>query len=334
MCNIYERLYSMVTVNNLMSTVNLTSNNKNNHKMKEYRVSFQGSQDEFASKTPRKKGTFLAKLKSLFSQKKPVVEIKKDNKQASYMQNKKKAFCLIANNGIDSNLASIFPEKYLYLPLRDKYYETIRYCRSNPYKMRESCSDNISNFVSKPKDGIFVIQENGWCYRGPKKLGNVNISNSERLSLSVYPEVELINKLDNFILRTGVNAEYKVPNSNTEWLNRHENMIIYFDETLTPEYRKELVNLIAPHTRKTDDRVMIGTKLDDGIYLVKEPTSSDVLALLKRAEALDFDDGALIRFLKSPSANLFNKYGQVWSSPAVVKSTELMLDALEQIKVN
>lgn len=324
----------MMNVNNLVSTVRLTSNNENNYKKKECKVSFQGSFDEFVSNEPKKKEGFFAKLKSLFSQKEPVVEIKKDNKTAVYMQNKKKAFGLIANKGIDSNLASAFPEKYLYLPLRDKYYETIRYCRSNPYQMRETCSDNISNVVSKSQNGIFVINEKGWCYRVPEKLSNTNISNSERLSLSVYPEVELINKLDNFILKTGINAEYKVPNSNSEWLSRHENMIIYFDDTLTPEYRKELVNLIAPHTRKTDDSVMIGTKLDEGIYLVKEPTSSDVLALLKRAEALDFDDGALIRFLKSPSANLFNRYGQVWSSPAVVKSTELMLDALEQIKAN
>ena len=49
----------MMTVNNLVSTVRLTSNNENNYKKKECKVSFQGSFDEFVSNEPKKKEGFL-----------------------------------------------------------------------------------------------------------------------------------------------------------------------------------------------------------------------------------------------------------------------------------
>ena len=78
---------------------------------------------------------------------------------------------------------------------------------------------------------------------------------------------------------------------------------------------------------------MLGTKLATGIYKEAEPTAEEIAALIKRAEDLDFNPN-LIKYLKSPNAGLYDKYGNVNSSPAIVKAIELLLDKLETLKVN
>jgi len=290
--------------------------------------------DEFVKSKNNKKVGFWDKIKAIFVNKKENVKEKEKTteKKNTYSQDINKAYALLTNGqcGIDVQFC---PDKFLYEPLVNKYYNSIRYCHSNPYEMRPTCSENIIDVISQSNSDIIANERSGWYYRTPRNTIYKDESQTlERLSLNVYPEKELIEKLDKFLIKHNINACYKAPNDKQEWMIRHENIIMYFNEPITQEQKAELVSLISPHTRKTKEDVMIGTKLADGIYQIEEPTEKDVQMLLEKAKKLDFANGTAYNFLKSPQGNLFDRYGNVRTSPACVKAIEMMLNEFEKIK--
>ena len=214
--------------------------------------------------------------------------------------------------------------------MQTECYNTIRYCK-NPYPDKV----NLGYSTMNSRKGIEVKLSNGWFFRKPTHLESIidDINVTERLSLNVRPERQLIKDLDEYLVQNNVKAFYKVPAEDVEWTMRHETLIMYFQDKISPKTEKELIKLISPYTRESADGTMIGTKLATGIYKEAEPTAEDIAALIKRAEDLDFDPD-LVKYLKSSKAGLYNKYGNVNSSPAMVKSVELLLDKLEALKVN
>lgn len=222
-----------------------------------------------------------------------------------------------------------------YISLQDKFYEKVRYCRDNPYSLRATCSDDISAILSKSTNYADAVNKHGWIYRYPKgSLYLRDLPSVERLSLNIYPEPEFFEKIDKYLTKSGIKAYYKVPAENDQWLVRHETLIMYFEEKLSPEAERDLIKLITPHVRKSDEGTMLGKKLAEGIYKEVEPSAQDVDALIQRAKNLDFDP-YLVDFLMSPRAHLYENYGfngSVNTSPAICKSVELMLDTLEKLK--
>ena len=153
--------------------------------------------------------------------------------------------------------------------------------------------------------------------------------------MNVYPENELITKLDDFIARSNGMVEYKTSIGLNKWNNRHDPITIYFHRPINKTDEAEIIKLAKAHIRS--DNNMLGRKISDGIYQVFEPTEKDVLALINRAEKMKADP-ELIEWLKSTeylSANLYqiNSKGQkiVRTSPGLLEAAKRLLDDMEKL---
>jgi len=214
-------------------------------------------------------------------------------------------------------------------------YDNIRHC-AKPYALRETCSADISKIASKDSDKIKVSDSNGWFYRLPLKSAKEPVV--DRISLNVFPEEELISKLDDFVAKSNGMVEYKTPLSTSSWNKRHDPITIYFRKPVDEGIEKEIIELATPFIRKTDNEVLIGRKIADSIYEVPEPNEKDVQELIKRAKALNFDDGLIkcledVNPLTGASLYTFNHNNEkiVRTSPGVVEAVKQLLDEIEKI---
>lgn len=257
---------------------------------------------------------------------------------SKYVQNRIKAILKLKDDGH----LKIYKEnpRLFYSAIREELYDSIRHCPEGTFSLHSGCEQNIHEVTKRSTKEIFVSPQNGWHYRFSRKHTDFREPVIDRISLNVYPEAELIKKLDKFISKSGINVEYKTSVNINKWQNRYDPITMYFREPITKEIEDEIVKLVSPHVRHIDKEVMIGKKLSDGIYRVKEPTAEDVEELINRAKSMDFDD-ELVKYLESPTypyeSSVFYKLDDddnkiVHTSPGIVESVKQLLDKLEAIK--
>ena len=221
------------------------------------------------------------------------------------------------------------------------YYKTVR-STSTPYKLSPNSTRNIDTITSTGNKHIKVMSTNGWHYRfAVKNIGGNKCI--DRISLNVYPEEELIKKLDKYMIKSNINFEYKCPDYFNGWQRRHDPITIYFREPLSEQVEKDIVKIATPYTRKTKQEVLIGKKLADSIYKVKEPTEADVQELRRRIHKLNFDTSGLMKCLETPGSNfgggiyhISSSTGKkrVHTSPGIIEAWKRMLDDIEKFKLN
>ena len=259
------------------------------------------------------------------------------------------------NNAIDDMRAFVankynFNGDYNTSPVRNyasaiyDNYLGIRTCPADYYTMKKPCDPNRIFEVSKSGGSNIIVDDNdgmGWFYRFATKnlkVGQERPKVIDRISLNVHPDENLIRELDDFIARTGVNVEYKVPQAFNDWLTRHDPITMYFRESIPQNVKEELIKIVTPYVRTPKSEVMIGTKLANGIYQIPDPTEQDVLRLIKRAEKLG--DEKLIECLKAcenplTSAGLYHySHGKpiVKTSAGQFRAAEMLIEDLERFK--
>jgi hypothetical protein len=233
------------------------------------------------------------------------------------------------------NYSNDFSPKLLYSNILNKYYKAIRHPKI-PYATRSTCNPNIENITKANASGVKALWENGWYYRIPVKRSRAPIV--DRISLNVYPEDELIQKLDKFIANSGGTAEYKTSECYSRWNKRHDPITIYFHRNINKADEDEIVKLVSKHVRPSEEGSMLGRKISDGIYQVLEPKEKDVLALIDKAEKLGLDP-KLIECLKAPGtfigAGLYdtNSKGEiiVRTSPGLMEAAQRLVDDLAKL---
>ena len=223
-------------------------------------------------------------------------------------------------------------------------YLGIRTCPKDYYSMNKSYDVNrLFDVSSKGRKGICVDDNDGmgWFYRQATKnlqTGQAQPKVVERISLNVYPDENLIKVLDDFIIRTNVNVEYKVPQVFNDWLTRHDPITMYFREDIPKSVKDEVIRIVTPYIRKSPKgEVMLGTKLAEGVYQIPNPTEQDVLNLIKRAKKLG--DDKLVECLESTAhvvnggAGLYSysHHGKpvVKASAGQFKAAEMLIEDLE-----
>jgi hypothetical protein len=239
---------------------------------------------------------------------------------------------LIHKFGLNENDYKSKPcELYSYL-LDNIYYNQIRQAQI-PYKLRPGCNPNINSITSNETNEIKVINKSGWNFRVSQNRKTTPVI--DRISLNVYPETELIQKLDKFIAKSNGLIEYKVPVRIEEWNERHDPITIFFRKAIDKTDKNAIFEIASPYIRPTNKEVLLGIKIADGIYQVLEPTEKEILALIKRAKKLKLDP-KLIECLKNPNPQLgaqlftYNNNGEliVKTSPAIVESVKRLIDDL------
>ncbi len=228
-------------------------------------------------------------------------------------------------------------------------YLGIRTCPKDYYSMDKSYDVNrLFDVSSKGRKGICVDDNDGmgWFYRQATKnlqTGQAQPKVVERISLNVYPDENLIKVLDDFIIRTNVNVEYKVPQVFNDWLTRHDPITMYFREDIPKSVKDEVIRIVTPYIRKSPKgEVMLGTKLAEGVYQIPNPTEQDVLNLIKRAKKLG--DDKLVECLESTAhvvnggAGLYSysHHGKpvVKASAGQFKAAEMLIEDLERFQKN
>ena len=218
-------------------------------------------------------------------------------------------------------------------------YLGIRTCPKDYYSMNKSYDVNrLFDVSSKGRKGICVDDNDGmgWFYRQATKnlqTGQAQPKVVERISLNVYPDENLIKALDDFIIRTNVNVEYKVPQVFNDWLTRHDPITMYFREDIPKSVKDQVIRIVTPYIRKSPKgEVMLGTKLAEGVYQIPNPTEQDVLNLIKRAKKLG--DDKLVECLES-TAHVVNGGAGLYSyshhSKPVVKASAGQFKAAEML---
>jgi hypothetical protein len=100
------------------------------------------------------------------------------------------------------------------------------------------------------------------------------------------------------------------------------------------------MKIASKHVRPSEEGTMLGRKIADGIYQVKEPDEKDVLVLIDKIKNLGLDP-ELIECLKSPSlisgAGIYktNSKGKtvVHTSPGMMEAAKRLIDDLAQLSV-
>ena len=238
----------------------------------------------------------------------------------------------------DSELVSLTDKpKEFYTYIRDKFYESIRAGKKLIYKPREGYNPReFDNALDQKANGFYGAVEESWKYRYPIS-GKPKTPATDRISLNVYQDKELIQKLDTYLSKNCPNAHYKCPGAgNIGWNTRHDTITIYFSNNLTPQIQQDIAKIAKPHTRPTANEVMLGDKISDGVYHVLEPTKETIKPLLIKAKLLNLEP-EFYEWLGHPDfmhgGGLFtmvNGQRVVHTSPGNVEALKRMLNLFEQ----
>ena len=224
-------------------------------------------------------------------------------------------------------------------PYFEAYYDSIRICEENYYVKSAKSLSSIDQITGKGSDSVGVLVENGWHFRTPQ---NRQIKPAvDRISLNVSPEKELIEKLDDFVVRNPSVINYKTPKSFAGWFDRHDPITIYFSDWVPDSVKQDIAKLVKPYVRKTTNPAtaekMIGTKIADGVYSLPEPDSTACEKLMKRAEKIDPYCAAVLEpklYRKGSNARiiLFDENGKKIpkSSPGQIEAAKIWLGECEK----
>ena len=180
----------------------------------------------------------------------------------------------------------------------DKFYDSCRGCKNDTYGVKISEDDfiffrdkHIADLTGVENRGIKVIK-NGWHHRkNPNFKKDFGFPGAvDRISLNVYADKKLIDKLDDFMLNNPSVIEYKTPSTFVDWECRHDPITIYFDDFVTDDVKRRVADLVKPYVRtqiNPSKEIMFGTKIADGVYSLPEPAAENCSDLLDKMYLLD-----------------------------------------------
>ena len=225
-----------------------------------------------------------------------------------------------------------------YTYIRDKFYANIRAGKKLIYKPRPNYNPKeFDNALDGVSNGFYGKVQESWKYRYPQNM-DFTKPMTDRLSLNVYQDKELIQKLDTYLSKNCPNAHYKCAGAgNIGWNQRHDSVTIYFSNNLTPKVQQDIAKLAQPHIRANSSAVMLGNKISDGVYHIVEPTRETIKPLIIKAKLLNLEP-EFYEWLGKPDfyggAGLFvMKNGErvVHTSPGAVEALKQMLNMFEKI---
>ena len=166
---------------------------------------------------------------------------------------------------------------------KDKMYDKLRSA-----KYPEIGCKNIEDFTDKETPLIRVIhnaQAGDWDCRIPRSLGEISEHSTERISLNVRPDENLIKKLDEYFVQHAdtVRGYYKTPGYFEGWAKRHDPITIYLGKSAKgTTVLDDIAKIAEPYARESGTSVLIGKPVGNCCAHVRSPQISDYEMLRDR----------------------------------------------------
>ena len=193
----------------------------------------------------------------------------------------------------------------MYGNLIDALYKDLRL---GEYPISALVTKNIEEITAKGTASIKVKNQNGWHYRMP--IARKSGKSVDRISINALADENLIKSLDDLFASGKVKGYYKTPDTNLNWLERHDPITIYLDEKATPETLDAVKVACEKYIRSTED-VLSGKKFASGMALQKSPEEKDIKAVLEQAKDIDpiLEDVLRKQFTDTKSGKLIMSAG-------------------------
>lgn len=169
---------------------------------------------------------------------------------------------------------------------------------------------NIDKITGADTQFIRVKNENGWFYRIPKIYHGSKVT--DRVSINANADENLIKALDALFANGEIKGYYKTPDLAANWLERHDPITIYLQESATAEVLEKIKNAAQGFIRSSDD-VLLGDKFAAGFALQKSPDVQDIEKALERAKKISpsFESAMRKMFASQNKAQLNASAGQM-----------------------
>lgn len=202
----------------------------------------------------------------------------------------------------------------MYGNLLDALYKDLRL---GEYPTSALVTKNIEEITAKGTASIKVKNQNGWHYRTP--IARKSGKSVDRISVNVLADEKLIKSLDDLFASGKVKGYYKTPDTNLNWLERHDPITIYLDEKATPETLDAVKTACEKYIRSTED-VLSGKKFASGMALQKSPDEKDIKAVLEQAKNIDpiLEDVLRKQFTDTASGKLITSAGYMDSANKLI----------------
>lgn len=193
----------------------------------------------------------------------------------------------------------------MYGNLIDALYKDLRL---GEYPTSALVTKNIEEITAKGTASIKVKNQNGWHYRMP--IARKSGKSVDRISINALADENLIKSLDALFASGKIKGYYKTPDTNLNWLERHDPITIYLDEKATPETLDAVKVACEKYIRSTED-VLSGKKFASGMALQKSPEEKDIKAVLEQAKDIDpiLEDVLRKQFTDTKSGKLIMSAG-------------------------
>ena len=202
----------------------------------------------------------------------------------------------------------------MYGNLLDALYKDLRL---GEYPTSALVTKNIEEITAKGTASIKVKNQNGWHYRMP--IARKSGKSVDRISVNALADEKLIKSLDDLFASGKVKGYYKTPETNLNWLERHDPITIYLDEKATPETLDAVKTACEKYIRSTED-VLSGKKFASGMALQKSPDEKDIKAVLEQAKNIDpiLEDVLRKQFTDTASGKLITSAGYMDSANKLI----------------
>lgn len=156
--------------------------------------------------------------------------------------------------------------------------------REASYPIDSRYKPDIEAIVESGGQNIKVKNQGGWYYRIPKQ--RTKGESIDRISLNVYPDEELIKKLDTYFGSGRAKGYYKTPETIKDWASRHDPITIYLEEPINQSIIDDIVEISKHHIR-SDKNVLVGNIVSAGVATDKSPTEQVLRELIAKARQYD-----------------------------------------------
>ncbi len=212
-------------------------------------------------------------------------------------QSKNLAATILAENKEHSSIEDYWLAQY------ESEYNKLRKGEFNPV------SESVIEYAATERKNQIVVSSElpGFYVRGPSESGyrrqDFLIGKKDRFALNVELSTELIDQLDNFALKYGV--DYKIPKEVDHAASRIDVVNVYVKAPLTKEAEVELAKIARDHARSGgvlhgDPVLENGVELSENIKRSKDITAHEVDLLVAKAFTID---PSLAAFIKNESIN-------------------------------
>ena len=205
-------------------------------------------------------------------------------------------------------------------------YENLRHAS---YPDSPRYNENVISYLEAESSSMYGKNENNWIFRIPKNKQNWPEHSIDRISLNIYPDMELMQKLDKYFSSGKVKGYYKIPEQIGLSRFRHDPLTIYLHEPINQTIIGDIVELSASHVRSADN-VLVGKTVASGVAIDKSPTEATLKALIEEAKIYDIE---LANYLTGFFTDVFNPPAMK-SSAGYVAAVRELLDEIKKVYNN